>query len=77
MNSKGQPILSCLDTSKFEFNKSVKDWFKSINFNSQNDDACIAKEPEVFKPPVLPGQPVARDQMFCVMKHVLRLSWHV
>ena len=41
-NSEGQPILSCLDTAKFEFDKRVEDWFKSINFNSQNNDACTA-----------------------------------
>ena len=55
VNSEGQPILSCLDTAKFEFDKRVEDWFKSINFNSQNDDACTAKEPEVFKPPSVAG----------------------
>ena len=47
VNSEGHPILSCLDTSKFEFDKRVEDWFKSINFNSQNDDACNAKKPSV------------------------------
>ena len=47
VNNKGQPILSCLDTSKLEFDKRVEDWFKSINFNSQNDDACNAKKPSV------------------------------
>ena len=41
-NSEGQPILSCLDTAKFEFDKRVEDWFQSINFNSQNNDACTA-----------------------------------
>ena len=42
VNSEGQPILLCLDTSKFKFDIRVEDWFKSINFNSQNDDACNA-----------------------------------
>ena len=55
VNSEGQPILSCLDTAKLEFDKRVEDWFKSINFNSQNDNACTAKEPEVFKPPSIAG----------------------
>ena len=71
VNSEGQPNLSCLDTSKFEFDKRIEDWFKSINFNSQNDDTCTVRSS------VLPGQSVVRVQVFCVVKHMLRLSWHV